>query len=384
MNKVGFVVGHPTQFEAPFFRYITNSGGMESISVYYYNFKEEIIRDRELRDLNSRNWGIDIVSGYSWKTISTNYFSNAIKILKENEYIIVNGYTSTLTLFIILLSKFYKTKVGLRLDTVPWNNRGFIKRVLKASFLNVLSFFIDIFWVTGTKTKEYLRSCGINESRMKICSYIVDIEWFRNGSNISEEEQKKIKVKYKIRLDNRVILAIVKLVRRESPEDVIRAFGKTGLYNVSLVIVGDGELKAELESHAAEWVNGKEVIFTGYIPYLDLPEIYSIADVYIHSAENEPWGVSVQEAMSCELPVIASNYVGSGFDLIEEQANGMIYKYGDISALSACIEEVLSLDTTIVKEKNQEILDKWNYQITWKEIYDHVNKLGNHKVEANH
>ena len=47
----------------------------------------------------------------------------------------------------------------------------------------------------------------------------------------------------------------------------------------------------------------RNVTFAGYVHFSQLPVYYSIANVFVHDSHNEPWGVSVQEAIACGLPV---------------------------------------------------------------------------------
>ena len=70
----------------------------------------------------------------------------------------------------------------------------------------------------------------------------------------------------------------------------------------------------------------KQVTFAGYVKYPELPKYYGISNLFVHISNNEPWGVSVQEAMATGLPIITSEFVGSSVDLIENGKNGFTYK----------------------------------------------------------
>ena len=76
-----------------------------------------------------------------------------------------------------------------------------------------------------------------------------------------------------------------------------------------LWLVGDGPQRPALEDYAREH-SSERIVFGGYVPYLELPLVYAAADVFVHPARYEPWGVSVQEALACGLPVLASSLVG--------------------------------------------------------------------------
>ncbi|HHT9147190.1 MAG TPA: glycosyltransferase family 4 protein, partial [Candidatus Wunengus sp. YC61] len=49
------------------------------------------------------------------------------------------------------------------------------------------------------------------------------------------------------------------------------------------------------------------VIFTGYVPDEDLPGIYNLAEIFVYPSKYEGFGLPLLEAMSCGVPVIASN-----------------------------------------------------------------------------
>jgi glycosyltransferase involved in cell wall biosynthesis len=52
-------------------------------------------------------------------------------------------------------------------------------------------------------------------------------------------------------------------------------------------------------------LSGDQVVSTGWIPEADMPKLYGAADVYLHTAEYEGFGLAVLEAMACGTPVVA-------------------------------------------------------------------------------
>jgi glycosyltransferase involved in cell wall biosynthesis len=375
MNRLGFVVGRPTQFESPFYQYITQNWGSDSICVYYYKQADLTFKDSELGNEVVNSWGIDLLSNYSWKLASTNTLKEVFCILKENKYIIVNGYTYSMAVWILIFGKIFGKKIGLRLDTVLWNQSSLIKKIYKKILLQSLNLFVDVFWVTGLKSKEYLMYFGISKDKIKILSYVVNVEWFAQKSKLNKIEKKNILNRLLISNENTVITCVTKLVQRESPLDLIHAFHKLGLKNSSLLIIGDGEDRSELENYVKNELCNSNVIFHGYANYIDLPTYYAISDIFVHTSINEPWGVSVQEAMACDLPVIASNFVGSAYDLIREGENGFIYKSGQVDDLCDKIKRVLNIDKNKIITVNNTILKNWTYKYTWNEVSNHIDNI---------
>jgi glycosyltransferase involved in cell wall biosynthesis len=83
------------------------------------------------------------------------------------------------------------------------------------------------------------------------------------------------------------------------------------------------------------------VVFGGFINQAELPQIFAASDVFVLPAENEPWGLIVNEVMCAGLPVIVSDEVGCVPDLVKEGVNGFHIKAGDISSLANALSKLL-------------------------------------------
>lgn len=372
-NKLGFIVSHPTQFEGPMYQYTKKLHLENFLKVYYYNHANRYFKDKEL-DINKLNsWDIDLLSNYEWELIGNSNILNIRKIIDENKYLIVNGYNKILAWKLLLLAKLYGRKIGLRLDSVLWNNKSVIKKIYKFVLFRILNLLVDTFWITGKVSKEYLTYFGIPDQKIKILSYCIDNEWFINVSQ--QVDIQLLRNQLDISKDDKVILCVSKLIDRELPFDVIRALSLMKEKKISLLIAGDGEDKIRIQDLIIENKLESRVKLLGYVKYTNLPSIYAISDLFVHASRDEPWGVSVQEALACGKPVITSNFVGSSFDLINSGLNGFIYKYGDYEDLQKKIELALHLDKNIILKENRKILSEWNYSQMWDNVNNHIEKL---------
>lgn len=90
-----------------------------------------------------------------------------------------------------------------------------------------------------------------------------------------------------------------------------------------LVIVGDGGLRAQLESLRTELGLDKNVHFWGARPHETIMGILRSADLFVHCSDNEGLPVAISEAISVGLPVVASK-VGGIPDLVREGENGYL------------------------------------------------------------
>jgi glycosyltransferase involved in cell wall biosynthesis len=116
------------------------------------------------------------------------------------------------------------------------------------------------------------------------------------------------------------------------------------------------------------------VRFPGYIPYPELPALYAAADLFVHPAREERWGVSVQEALACGLPVVASSRVGAAFDLIQPGGNGFVYEAGDEEGLIQRIADALILPPERVRSASAPILALWDYAASWRSLLESASR----------
>jgi glycosyltransferase involved in cell wall biosynthesis len=194
----------------------------------------------------------------------------------------------------------------------------------------------------------------------------VDIKYFRAASSrISAAKRKAYRRKHEVPARAKVVLAVAKLNRREAPWDLIKALPHLGS-KVQLWVAGDGPVMRKLELETK--TERHRVKLLGYIQYPELPALYAAADLFVHTAREEHWGVSIGEAMACDLPVIASSGVGAGDDLIKPGINGHVYPAGKPKRLAHFIEKALKLGPGDVKDANRKILADWEYLAAWKEL----------------
>ena len=83
----------------------------------------------------------------------------------------------------------------------------------------------------------------------------------------------------------------------------------------------------EAISNAGQTELGLEdrVRFLGFLNQSQLPSAYCAADLFVLPSLFEPFGLVVNEAMLCGLPVAVSDRVGARFDLVRPDENGYVF-----------------------------------------------------------
>jgi glycosyltransferase involved in cell wall biosynthesis len=112
---------------------------------------------------------------------------------------------------------------------------------------------------------------------------------------------------------------------------------------IGLVFVGDGESRKQLQAQAAAISSSSGVIkFAGFAHREQLAAYYGLAEMLILPTYSDTWGLVVNEAMACGLPVILSSAAGCGVDLVRDGWNGLTIPPRDVSSLAAAMESLAS------------------------------------------
>ncbi len=112
-----------------------------------------------------------------------------------------------------------------------------------------------------------------------------------------------------------------------------------GEASARFVIVGDGQLRPEMEDHARALGLAPRVVFTGWRQ--DLARIYADLDLLVVSSDNEGTPVSAIEAMAAGRAVVATR-VGGLADLVADGSTGCLVPPRDAGALAAAIAGLLA------------------------------------------
>jgi glycosyltransferase involved in cell wall biosynthesis len=363
-----FLVERPTQFEAPFYRFAARDSRHELRVLFTGADVAAPVFDPELGKPVS--WGIDLLGGYPSEVCPGEGAEAwlAERLRPERcDLLIVNGYTQPLYRLGTRIARKAGVATALRLDSVLWDAsrmRNLAKRLLFDFYMKRT---YDLFLGVGSLTLDYLRAFGVPRERTGLFPYAVDVEAFQERSRLTPEERLAWRERLGVPADARVILGLAKFNGREAPWDLLKAFARLTEPNVWLVLAGDGPARPELEGFARS-KGLSRVRFPGYIAYPDLPALYAAADLFVHPAHEERWGVSVQEALACGLPVVASSRVGAGYDLIEVGGNGYVYPAGHDDLLAYHLGEALALPAERIRERSAAILSRWDYDATWRNL----------------
>jgi glycosyltransferase involved in cell wall biosynthesis len=362
--SLAVVQAKATQFDGPFFRYLSRHTNLE-LTVYYTETASALAPyDPELK--RCPDWDNDAVSGYRFEVFPEPLLGRiriGLRVVTSKpDLIILSGVRSFDNFFILICSFFARIAVGFRSDNcITQAGQSTWRGALRALVYRRLLRFFKTGHPVGTLAEEHLVSLGVAKSRIFRFPYLVDTATLVARFEAFQPRRLFLRASYGIGSDDFVILGVLKLLAREDPLTLVRAFvsmmelqrnSMKSMRSAHLILVGDGDLRPEIEALIRDH-QISTVHMPGYVNYTRLPEFFAIADVLVHPAIGESWGVTVNEAMVCGLPVLAAQTVGSARDLIRNGVDGLTFPPGDSGALAEILRVLLSEPGTLTRMRSK-------------------------------
>ncbi len=363
--NIAVVLERPTQFDAPLFRHAAADPAHHLRVLYTDPAAAAPAFDPELG--HKVDWGSDQLAGYDCASAPAGDTEGWLRrqLGQRQDLVVVNGYTRRAFLAANAAARRATSPTALRLDSVLFDEgpapRRLAKRLL---FRLVVRRLFRRFLGVGSATLDYLRALGVPAEHTALFPYPVDVAVLRSGAAAALAERPPSRRKLGIPEEAAVILAVAKLHPRETPWDLLQTWARTVPPDRWLLLAGDGPDRGEVEAFVAEH-RLPRVLLLGYVPYPRLPALFTLADLFVHAPREERWGVSVAEALACGRPVVASDHVGAGRDLLLPGRNGFVYPARDVGALAACVDEALRLPPAAVVAASDAVLPSWGLAATW-------------------
>lgn len=214
--------------------------------------------------------------------------------------------------------------------------RNGVAEFLKSEFVSRCAGFV----VPGTWGREYLRTQNVKDEIIFTAPNAVDNDLFARRAAMAR--QNPAAVRREFGLPDRYFLFVGRLVREKGAFELLSAYAELDEQvrrQVGLVFVGDGSCREELQQRATSISPGL-IKFSGFAQREELAAYYALADMLILPTYSDTWGLVVNEAMACSLPVVLSRAAGCNPDLVKENWNGLLIAPRDESSLSIAMHKL--------------------------------------------
>lgn len=195
-------------------------------------------------------------------------------------------------------------------DYVHYITKGYFDGASKKIVEYLTKFYcdktIDELIVPTKKTYDLFKEKYKYERNVHIIPTGIEIDrFYKEKISLSKINNKKTELG--ITKDDIVILFVGRIASEKSIDFLINnhSFLLKKNKNIKLLIVGDGPDLEEYKKLAKKQKIDDKVIFTGKVPWEDIPIYYALSDIFATASHTETQGLTVVEAMAASLPVIA-------------------------------------------------------------------------------
>jgi glycosyltransferase involved in cell wall biosynthesis len=238
-------------------------------------------------------------------------------------------------------------------DLIPYMMPETVGKGYLSKFLRELPKVVElsdaIITVSEWSKKDILKFFPIDESKVHVTPLAADKKYMP-----LDREKCKVELKNKYNITKPFILYIGGFSPRKNVKALLIAFSQVFSklkIEHQLVIVGatkdDGNYLSKMSSSLDVSSN---IIFTGFVPEDDLPNLYNSCEAFVYPSLYEGFGLPPLEAMSCGTPVITSNI--SSIPEVVGDSGILIDPFSTVSLIEA-LELVLNDD-----KKKQELREK--------------------------
>ena len=192
----------------------------------------------------------------------------------------------------------------------------------------------------------------------------IDIEQFKPGERNNNQRLR--------------ILTVSRLIGRKDIGTLLEAVEKTGDIDLTLDIIGEGNLLDNLKDRVSELRINDKVNFHGYIAHNELPDYYRKADIFILPSLWEGMSNTLLEGMASGLPVIVTD-TGGTRELFRD--NGIIVPMKDPESLAKAIKKLAKSPEERISmgKKSREIAEKFSWKESAKNYFQIYQEVLNQK-----
>jgi glycosyltransferase involved in cell wall biosynthesis len=384
MPKLAIITSHPIQYNDPWFKLLA-----EKIAVKVFYTWEQSKAGSKFDPGFKRiiTWDIPLLEGYEYtfvKNVSkdpgTHHYKGIINptLIKEvkawnPDSLLVIGWSFHSH---IRCMRYFHKKIPIffRGDSHLLNEKAGLKKILRRIFLTWVYKHVDYPLYVGSNNREYYLAHGLTNEQLVFAPHAIDNDRFNRsaGNTMKANEWRR---QLGINEGDFVVLYAGKLETSKNPGFMIELGNKLPDTNVKFLIVGNGEQESALK----EKVKGdRRYVFLDFQNQLQMPIVYRMGNVFILPAFGpETWGLAVNEAMACGLPVIVTHRIGCAVDLVEDNKNGIVITPSDIDK---CSELILKLSrdrnyANAMGERSWQMIQEYSFDRIVASIVNQLNKL---------
>ena len=325
--KVLYITNLTTPYRIDFFNEL---GKLCELTVLVESVAVEHRNQDWLSRVKATNFKIYCLPGfYKGKEIRLNY--GLTSWLKRNQYdvVVLGGYSTLTAMVAAMIMRLRRIPYILNADGGFIGEEGTAKKKIKSFFISAASHWLS----SGSITNDYLQHYGADPKKISDYPFtsVKRNDLFDTPTNKLEKQQ----IRQKLGITSHFLaISVGRFIYSKGFDVLIKAWAKADLpENAGLYIIGEGQEEEALRKLVDEQklLNVKLV---GFMHKEELEDYYRAADLFVLPTRGDIWGLVINEAMACGLPIISTDRCVSALELVCENENGYIVPVDDVDALA--------------------------------------------------
>jgi len=303
--------------------------------IKYYFLAKDILNRGIIIEKNQQMFDATWLHGFTMLAPPPDprHLNNIMPVLKEDcDVIIVGGWDEPTYLLLWFWALLKKKKFFFWIETTQYDAaKSKIKNIIKRILLKHAKGCI----VPGSRARDFCKIMGMSEDSIFTAPNPTDVEYYRGMSK--QLNGKKESLKKELNVEGINICFVGRLYdNHKNLTILLNAFSrlKQSFSNLTLLIIGDGPDRVHYQQMIEQSSLQGDVKVLGLLNKDEVCRAYAASDVFVLPSRWEPWGFVLNEAMEFGLPLIVSDAVGAGPDLVHEGENGFVFPVGDVDALT--------------------------------------------------
>ncbi|MEZ0483585.1 glycosyltransferase family 4 protein [Fibrella aquatica] len=297
------------------------------------------------------------------------------------DVVLLTGYYDPAQLLLGLVLKAKGCRVVLQSESTSLDNArtGWRERIKKA-FVSLC----DGYFCFGTRAADYLVELGAKRDRILVQNNaVVDNAQLRKI--FTEAKPNRLDVQRALHLAPHNLIYVGRLIAIKNLTALIDAFATACRVNSAaqwgLILLGEGDLKTALEEQVRQLNLTHRIHFLPGCNWQEVPRFMALADALVLPSQSEPWGLVVNEAMACGLPVLVSDRCGCIDDLVQDGVNGYRFDPDKTDQLADRIGRLITAapdDLAQMGTKSARLVEAFNPDVVGKAMYNALLRLSTH------
>ncbi|MER3434314.1 MAG: glycosyl transferase [Leptolyngbya sp. ERB_1_1] len=257
-------------------------------------------------------------------------------LLKFRPHVIFASAFSIWTVLVLLFKFITRWQVIIIYDGSSPNTE-FRDSFIRSRSRKIMARFTDAFVANSQAAESYLiESLGVERDRVFTTTYLVP----DTNALINEEV---INQPLDFATGHPTFLFVGQVIPRKGIQVLLKAcvlLRERGYENFSLVIVGDGEERQNLEDLVQKHDLSRQVFWAGWIHYNQLGSYFQNSDVFVFPSLEDVWGMAVLEAMAFGKPILCSRSANA-CEMVMQDKNGYVFDPQDPVELADMMAEFI-------------------------------------------